>query len=84
MRRNARSTRSDAGGRATAGTHPGAAHEERLREVIKLWQPRSKEPLTLADAAVIMHNVRRFRDVLLEIDARQRSADSNKAQPPPR
>lgn len=39
-----------------------------LRETIKIWQPRSKDPLTLEDAREIATNMAVFARLLITLD----------------
>ena len=50
--------------------------EVRLREIIKTWQPLSKEPLTLGDAEEILWSVRGFFDTLAKIAAETKTGKS--------
>lgn len=43
-----------------------------LQETIKVWQPFSKEPLTLEDAREIVSNMVGFFEVLMEWDAEKK------------
>ena len=54
--------------RSAACASSDDVHRERLPRFIGIWQPRSKEPLRLADAEEIMWSVRTFAKWLAEID----------------
>jgi len=55
---------------------PPRRRTERLdqthEEIAKLWETRAGKPLTPADGCEIAEAVKRFRDVLFDIDATQR------------
>ena len=45
--------------------------KEFLEETIKVWQPYSKKPLSLADAEEMTRNMIQFIELLIEIDRKQ-------------
>jgi len=55
----------------------------RLRRIIEVWQPYSKEPLTLADAEEILWSVGGFFDTLAKIDAEAKSNPDKCVPHPP-
>jgi len=54
-----------------------SAKNQRLDEVIRLWQPRSTEKLTHADAAEILSSVGRLYKVLRRVHEEVQNAHAN-------
>ena len=61
-------------------TRSGFPSQELLEKTIKVWQPHSKEPLTMEDAREIVVNTCNFFNLLIELDEKYSGRKSeNKA-----